>query len=248
MSARVVTAGAVLLALVVVTVVLARRLGGAPVSRRAVELLFPASQAVVLVFLFYFLLAYDLPAWLFALTAAVGILCGPCDLALFKALRTAEEKELAEERVRLLENQVALQRAHFESLEADADKAKSIRRDVAAELRAADELLDAHEVEHASSCLMHAVDLMDSSVRRFCENSVVDALVTMKAKACDESGVETSFELEVPRDLSLSSVELCAVFSNMLDNALQACSQVPAGARRIELRARIANEIGRAHV
>jgi len=86
---------------------------------------------------------------------------------------------------------------------------------------------------------MKAVGIMDSSCKRSCEHQVVDALVSMKAAVCAERGIRLELDLALADDVSLPSVELCAVFSNLLDNAVSACGKVPEGARFIKLKARV---------
>ena len=60
-----------------------------------------------------------------------------------------------------------------------------------------------------------------------------------KARAASDSGVRFRAELDIPADIQLPGVELCAVFSNLLDNALNACAQSPDGQRRVEATARL---------
>lgn len=239
MVVRNVIAACVLLLMCAFMAVLARRLRGVATSRLLINLLFPLSQLCIVAFLFFHAIAYDLSLWMFALVAIVGILCGPVDLLLFKALEESEKRELSRERVRLLEEQLQAQEEYLQRLAADIEEARRIREDVGRELAAVDELLEQCEAERASQGLMRAVSLMDPVRKRSCEHRVVDALVAMKAAACEESGIRLELDLALADDISLSSVELCAVFSNLLDNAINACVEVPEGARFVELKARV---------
>ena len=44
----------------------------------------------------------------------------------------------------------------------------------------------------------------------------------MKVKACEEAGVRPRFSLEIPYDVAVPAVELCAVIANLADNGLAA--------------------------
>ena len=160
---------------------------------------------------------------MFAIVAVVGALCGPADLALFKALREAEERDASRERVRLLEEQVRSQEAYLDRLFADMGEARRVREAIAVELEAVDELLGKREAEGVSQGLMR----------------VVDALVSMKVDVCKDAGIETEVDVRLSDDVPFSSVELCAVFSNLFDNAIDACQKVPEERRFITLRARL---------
>lgn len=229
----------VLLFMCAVMVVLARQLRGISVGRLLVNLLFPFSQLCIVAFLLYYALAFNLPDWMFALVVVVGVLCGPIDLVLFRALRESEERELSRERVRLLEEQLRAQEEYLQRLSSDIGEACRIREEVASELASVDELLDRREAEQASRGLMKAVDLMDSARRSYCGHPVVDALVSMKAAACEEHAIRFEPQLALDEDVALSSVELCAVFSNLLDNAINACDRVPESERFVRLKARM---------
>lgn len=239
MNVRLVLAACVLLFMCAVMVVLARRLHGVAPVRLLVNLLFPLSQLCIVAFLLYYAVEYDLPWWMFVLTAAMGVLCGPVDLLLFKALRESEERELSRERVRLLEEQLEAQQDYLRRLSADVDEARRIRKEVASELESVDALLDLREADQASKGLMRAVGIMDSACKHYCGHRVVDALVSMKAATCEKAGIRLTVDLALDDDVALPSVELCAVFSNLLDNAINACSSLPEDERFVELKARV---------
>lgn len=239
MIAKNAVSACVVLFMCAVMVVLARGFRGISPGRLAINLLFPFSQLCIIVFLFYYTVVYELPTWVFLLVVVIGLLCGPVDLALFRALREAEERELSRERVRLLEEQLHAQEEYLERLSADVEEARRIREDVAGSLAEVDELLDRREAKQVSHELKHAMDSMDAARKRYCEHQVVDALVSMKAKACEEAGIRLTLDMALPEGVSLPSVELCAVFSNLLDNAIKACEAVPEGGRFIALEARV---------
>lgn len=239
MSARMAVSVLVMLLLCGVTVVLARRFRDVPPARVLVNLLFPFSQICIVAFLLFYSLKYDLPDWMFAIVAVVGALCGPADLALFKALREAEERDASRERVRLLEEQVRSQEAYLDRLFADMGEARRVREAIAVELEAVDELLGKREAEGVSQGLMRVVGIMDATRKSFCSHRVVDALVSMKVDVCKDAGIETEVDVRLSDDVPFSSVELCAVFSNLFDNAIDACQKVPEERRFITLRARL---------
>ena len=54
---------------------------------------------------------------------------------------------------------------------------------------------------------------MGSTAFRLCEHRSADAVATMKVKACEEAGVRPQFSLEIPYDVAVPAVELCAVIA-----------------------------------
>lgn len=80
--------------------------------------------------------------------------------------------------------------------------------------------------------MRHAVELVSAERRGFCDHRIVDALLTAKVDACECAGIAVSCTLDIPDDLPVPGVELCAVFSNLLDNALRACEEVHSTEKR----------------
>lgn len=236
---RVAVAAASLLAMIAAVTFFSYRLRGVPTARRWGNLLVPASQIVIVGLLLAYLIVYDMPAWLFAMVVAMALFCGFGDVALFRALLAAEEKELAEERARILEEQAALQEGYRESLLAEIDEAIDERSRIAQRLRAVDKLLLDGDCERVSEGVREVAGAIGSG-RRLCSHAAVDALLRAKRQVCDEKGIESSFEVVLPVALGLPDIDVCAVFSNVMDNAIHACDEVEALHRFVDVRAKVA--------
>lgn len=62
----------------------------------------------------------------------------------------------------------------------------------------------------------------------FCENPVVNAAVCHYANVAQHANILTEIELDIPSDLTVDSLELSMVVSNLMENAIQACGKLPA--------------------
>lgn len=240
MSGEWLIAVAALGALAVAGVILVLPSRGTALSRRWTNLLLPITQLGMAAFMLFHIVAFDLPEWLFALVVATCIVCALGDVVLFRALWKAEHAEVAFERARLLKDQVAMQDERRIRLEADLHEAGRLREQLMAEIDQVDELLRSCALADVPNQLDRVTRTMEGAGERWCEHPVVDALVTAKARALKDAGVRFDMQSDVPADLPLPDVELCALFSNTLDNALHACADVPVEGRFVELRARSA--------
>lgn len=61
--------------------------------------------------------------------------------------------------------------------------------------------------------------------REYCDNSVVNAVLTEKENRAKERFISMEINLVVKQEVSVSPVHLCSVFSNMLDNAICATAE-----------------------
>ncbi len=203
-------------------------------------LIFPFSQSVLVFYLFSLVIDHQLGIHLFVFISALCIACIPTDLVLLRTLRQLSQRRLSLERAQMLSEQSMLQKLHYEDLLKDIEAAQEIRRIIAAELKKAYVLLDERKNIEASHHLEGTIETFTSHYRCFCQHHVVDALLAEKSKRCDKLGIHLAYALDIPESLPISGTELCAIFSNILDNALSACASCEPETRFIELKAHTA--------
>lgn len=201
--------------------------------------LFLASQIACEAFLLGVGAYLGIPPWAFVAIVALGLACIPLDRLVFRALREAEQADLARQEAELLERQLAFQQEYEAHLSAEARKAESMQDDIVGQLQRAGEALRDRDLAALESAFGHAVELADAGGRPLCEHRVAAALLACKAREAREAGIEASFDAAVPEGLPFEDVELCAVLSNAADNAIAACGRLPRRQRRMALRAAV---------
>ena len=73
---------------------------------------------------------------------------------------------------------------------------------------------------------------------RFCENEIVNAVVSHYAILCKEKNITYEYKLDIPEtNSSIIDSSLCAIVSNLLENAIEACTKVEEKHRYIRLHA-----------
>ena len=79
---------------------------------------------------------------------------------------------------------------------------------------------------------------------QFCENSVVNAVISHYAFRCEEDGIKLSMKLAVPETgKEDTDSDLCVIFSNLLENAVEACQRMESKERFIHLNSTIHHHI-----
>ncbi|WP_026395772.1 ATP-binding protein [Acetobacterium malicum] len=69
----------------------------------------------------------------------------------------------------------------------------------------------------------------------YCGNDAVNAILGYYANICKQEGINFTIETIVPEDLEIDETDLCVVFGNVLENALEACRRITAGEQFIKL-------------
>ena len=203
-------------------------------------MLFPASQiACVAGIAVGTMVIRSEPAILFAVLA-LGAACIPLDSLLFTALGRASRADALLQKARLLESQIEAQREGARGLASVANEARDIRRKMAEQLHELDAQLSRGEVTSSEKSMDGIIVLAARKSLRLCDHAALDALVSLKVRELKAKGIDVTCSLKVPAELSISDSELCAIASNMLDNALQACENVEPGERFVIFRASVA--------
>ena len=68
-----------------------------------------------------------------------------------------------------------------------------------------------------------------------CGNSVIDAIINCKFAEARERGITMNYNISVDNPLPVAAVDLCAILSNQLDNAIEACEKTPEDRRQIDV-------------
>ena len=58
---------------------------------------------------------------------------------------------------------------------------------------------------------------------RFCDEEVVNAVLTLKKQMAEAEQIRMNISVLIPKNVSVSALDLCSLFCNLLDNAIEAC-------------------------
>lgn len=88
------------------------------------------------------------------------------------------------------------------------------------------ELLAQGKTDEATALLQSQNQKAYQISKVYCENPAVNAAVCHYADLAEQMGILTEIELDIPRALTLDSLELSMVVSNLMENAIQACGRL----------------------
>ena len=139
---------------------------------------------------------------------------------------------------RQVQQNLELQTSYYHQMQNNIIQVNQIRHDLSNQLQAAYYLLEQGEHEQVRKQL----DLLDHQIRnkvgtKYCPNMIVDAVLTEKLRRCEDLDIPLSLSVFLPEDLPIETAHLCSVFSNILDNSIQATLNTPKPYGTIELSA-----------
>ena len=197
-------------------------------------LLYPATQAVILaIAIRYTTFDSFIPARHIAL-AIVTALSVIADFLLLRSIREHASRAVDTARAEWFEQLLEQQQSYYEHILSDQEDAAKIRHDFRNQLQTAYSLVDSGDREAARAQLDEIRATVEQSAD-FCENRVVNALLQVKASRFDMAGIPFSCRCRLPEGFPLKSMELCSLFSNVLDNAYRAAGQAADPSRGVSL-------------
>ena len=174
---------------------------------------------------------------LHSLTMNIGVAVLPfvflTSLVLLYAIQVLEEHQRLEEADKL----ASLRESYYQNLRREEQQVRTLRHDMRNHLTAVEGLLERGETQRAASYLSEIASSPAMGGRRnLCENETANVVLAAKAEDMDQRGLIGDFAVSLPRELSVTDTDLCALLGNALDNAIEAAVQ--AGDKRISVRCR----------
>lgn len=174
-----------------------------------------------------------------AVVAGVGFACAASNPRLFAGIEQAGAQDVAAARAQALEEQVGVQQAYLKQVECAAVEAVRSRHVYADEFERIAEALAAGDVPGALAAVERTDALIPRSGGRLCQHPVADALLKAKVSQAAGEGVELQVHADVPQEIELSDAELCAVVSNLVNNAVAAAARLTNATRGHDAKDRV---------
>lgn len=139
----------------------------------------------------------------------------------------------------LLELQMDEQKKHSRLMMEHEEQLRRQRHDLRHQLTAIQQMAATHP-ERLKGYIASLIEAIPASPRIYCENPAVNAVVSHYDALCQERGIELQVRLSVPEcSPHVTDGELCVIFGNLLENAVEACGRMTGGRSYIQLNSSI---------
>jgi signal transduction histidine kinase len=165
----------------------------------------------------------------FSLPVFAGAIIGfVANLVLLRLMFINAQKHTLEVRLNDLEHIRELERTRFESIEAKQYELAKIRHDFNNQLVTAYRLAEQNKPGEAAGMLdALSAALAETQEKTYCANHVVNIILTEKQITCENTGITLDTNVTLDEGCAIAPLHLCSVFSNLLDNAINECREVP---------------------
>ena len=152
------------------------------------------------------------------------------NISLVSALNVAEVyRDLAvfSSRLEQARNQISIQKEYYDVLSDQMIEIRRIKHDVHHFIGVIKRLLEEGHYDELKRFLgEYAQNIEIEPIPFFCENIVANSILGYYSLKAKESGIPFYCSCSIPKQLSISDVDLCIVLGNALENVIEACSNM----------------------
>ena len=135
----------------------------------------------------------------------------------------------------LLENNLAMVESEMESMKELESIARIYRHDMRHHLQLILDLIHQEKYAQAKDYINENIKAVaDITPKRYTDIDTLNLLLGRYEKIAEKENIQCHFDVNIKNTLPLSNMEICALVSNVLENACQANANLPIGERFID--------------
>ena len=162
----------------------------------------------------------------------------------FNALRTRKLME-SQQALKNLETEMEHNYSYYTLADEKFTEISKLRHDILNQIQTVQYLLLTEKNEHEARQIMKRIEeqLAETKTVQFCQNPIINSVLTLKMNTVKASEIETDIVLNDCESLPFDNYDICSLFANLFDNAIEACQKLEDGEKRlITIRSGIKNE------
>lgn len=200
-------------------------------------LLFPASALFLMIFINFNSAMTEVASVITVITAASFFVIA--SRLLYYTAQTAE----ANAKEKLLSESLEQQRKSFERLFQSVDAGRLYRHDMRHHLN----ILSGMARQNESDEIVEYIESLNvsselSAPELFCKNPAINAMLSEYINRAEKLGCRTKLSVSVPEELEFELPDVCVIFANSLENALNACEKCPEDKRYLDILAEYSDD------
>ena len=186
---------------------------------------------------------------MYQLTGIAMLVFALCEASAIFITTMREREETIEDRHRLsaevavLKNISQLKVEHYETIQSHIAETRRARHDLRHHLSVFRSYIDTGDIKNLDRYLDEYIEsLHGSSESAYCENFTVNSILQYYIDMAKNDDITIDVSAVVPVDMNINDTDLCIVFGNCIENAVEACRKFD-GERYIKIRSRKTNEM-----
>lgn len=164
-----------------------------------------------------------------ALILALSLLISAIgDICLYRILITNSKNYELKKELEIIQTKNKLELEYYEKLKKNIAETRKMNHDFSNILTVIQSMINSSGSPENKQFALKTVQelketLAKNKVRNYCENEIVNLIVINKSEEIISEGIDFSANLNIPQNISVKNSDLCRIFTNLIDNAKEAC-------------------------
>ena len=157
-------------------------------------------------------------------------------ILILRIIESISKSSRLESEKQAMNRQLELQGAHYKMLQTHIDETKRSEHNLRHHFKVIQSYATASENNKLESYLHEYIESMpDNKDITFCDNFAVNSVLQYYLNIAKKESIEVDVLLEIPAIVSIPDSDLCIIFGNTVENAIEACRRVD-GERYVKIR------------
>ena len=195
--------------------------------------------ALGLTLFFYHIIPYHAEIILVGRVQSIGLTLGLSAILLiflfYHSLWQTAIKVQETNRLTLENNLLQMERKRYEELEANIQHLRTLRHDFRHHLLVIDQYAKDGNIPLLREYLQQLEQSPNLGFSHYCQNPSIDAIASHYASKAAKDHTTIHWSLNLPANLKWNPTDLCAIFGNLLENALNAVAEIDEDKRQIRV-------------
>ena len=163
-------------------------------------------------------------------------------LILYIGVQTEQAKNM-ESHILVMNRQLDMQGEQYKMLQAHMKETKRASHDLRHHLSVFQSYIDSGETGELTEYVNeYRASMPDDTETAFCENYAVNSILRYYIGIAKSEGIQAETHLELPEKTGVRDSDLCIIFGNCIENAIEACRRTD-GDRFIKINSRITGKM-----
>lgn len=148
-----------------------------------------------------------------------------------------KRKKLLKENISILKENITINKKYYENIKTNNENIKRIKHDMKNHLIVINKLISENEYEGAINYIKQIEDEIEvSSVEVNTNNKIIDAIIFSKLELCKSENINLDLDIRIPKKIKIEDFDICVIYGNLLDNAIEACKRIDKDNKYIKLK------------
>jgi len=153
---------------------------------------------------------------------------------IFRFFVQTREQFILQNEQNLLQMKVAAAQMHLEELKESQEKTIIYRHDMRHHLNLINSYLKDNNQDAAQKYIADVENsIQEAVVEKYCRNYTVNLILSSYLAKAKNEGIAVETQIDLPEKTAVSDMDLCVIFANAIENAINACKCIPSAKDRV---------------